>query len=252
MKKILLVIVLLIISISIVSNTNKPSQKKGLDTQSPPSISQTLPLETSYGRFSAVWFKLNKSNNMLFSINTQRLSSTEIVDQHSCDYLVNGGFYDEEFSPLGLVTINSERVQQPISSSIFDGFLSFDNSNNASINKTPSNNPLIEIQTGPIILFNRQKQDINQTGKLARRILAITDKDSNIFFVVLYDPENIYNGPPLSEIHDMVMELEKNLHTTFESVINLDGGSASVFYTKAFKLPEVRTIGSYFCIREVN
>lgn len=249
MKKILLIIALLI-SVFVFNAQNKQLQENDSNSQSLSKAEQDLlTIETNSGKFSSIWFKLDKKDNILFNINSQGLGSYEIVNQYSCDYLVNGGFYDEEFKPLGLVTINNERIQQPISSSLFNGFLSFDSNNSTSINKTPSQNPLIEIQTGPIILFNRQKQNISPTGKLARRVLVVIDSDNNTYFIALYDPENVYSGPALSEIYDILTRVEESLNTKFKSAINLDGGSASVFYTKTFKLPEIKTIGSYFCIK---
>ena len=78
--------------------------------------------------------------------------------------------------------------------------------------------------------------------------MVATTVTNAVLFFVLYDRENPYQGPLLSEVPFLLTQWQKQTTQEVRDAINLDGGSASAWYSEGFFLQELTAVGSFFCV----
>lgn len=210
-----------------------------------PSISSSI---TGY---KTVWISVNDNQKLfLFSNLENKLSSNELATKNNCEYLVSGGFYNQEGNPIGLFVTEGETFSQIIDSATFNGYFNVSDNGVASITRYPIFSPRISLQTGPILLENGSKVDLSLVNDdYARRIAVGVTENNLILFLVFYDQENNLSGPSLSELPGIIEQVNNDKKLLLKDVINLDGGNHSAFISNIIKLSETATIGSFFCIK---
>jgi len=178
-----------------------------------------------------------------------RKSSNEIKTEFHCKAGINGSFYDKEGNPLGGFISRGETLKKPISSRLIDGYLSIDE-NKAKIGFTPLPNSSIVLQTGPLLIVDREVTTLKiASDEQARRSIAAVTDDKNLVFLTLFDPQSTYQGPYLSDLPLITREVSKKLPSPILSAVNLDGGNASAFFSKNTTLSELSPVGSLFCLQ---
>jgi uncharacterized protein YigE (DUF2233 family) len=178
----------------------------------------------------------------------KRDTSQTIIESNVCQSAINGGFYDTDNQPLGFFRSQNETLRAASKNSLLNGFFSIDQNNIVSIGSdVPSDTARIALQTGPIV-SNGTLLKINN-DEHARRMVVATDENGNIFFITVYGSESVFGGPLLGDLPEFIQQIssQESLHIT--SAINLDGGSASFFYSPETKLSELTPVGSIFCIK---
>lgn len=191
----------------------------------------------------------NLSNLTLIPNFKEKKSSNELKTEFFCKAGINGSYYDKEGNPLGGFTAGGETLKKPISSRLMDGYLSLDESR-AKISLTPLSNASIILQTGPLLMVDREVTTLKiASDEQARRSVAAITDDKNLIFLVLFDPQYTYLGPYLSDLPSITKEISKVLPSPIVSAINLDGGNASAFFSGNTTLSELFPIGSLFCLQ---
>lgn len=259
MKKIIIVcflFILLYLSINFVFH------KKQLTIINSPirnSFVSPSPLPTSSVKSSTVswngiayvyeYFVINDITQLTLIANfTQKKTSELLIKENSCQYAINGGYYDKNDKPLGLF-INSSLKTQSIESALINGYLSI--SNKPTISFDPPDNPIIALQTGPILIVDGKKLKLAiNNDEHARRMVAGISSKETLVFMTIYIPTSFVQGPQLEDLPDIIEQINKTLPNPLVSAINLDGGNASMFKNKDVYIPEVLPIGSLFCIQE--
>ncbi len=175
-----------------------------------------------------------------------KLTGENVLVENNCRILVNGGFYGKNNRPLGWMMVDENELNKPISSRLFNGFLGIDGT--ATISSSLISEARIGLQSGPILLanFSPIKLSLIQ-DEPARRVVAAIDNEEKFYFLV-FKSESDYAGPYLRDLPQLVVAAGNVLGKNFVSAINLDGGSASVFYTPEIKLKELSLVGSFFCL----
>ena len=141
--------------------------------------------------------------------------------------------------PLGWFTYEGEQIQRVKSSSLFNGFVWLSQSRELRISRQK---PVGEVswgfQSGPIVVEDGKTIALKiRDDRPARRSVIGVDKDGRVVFVHT-DPVN------LAELPGKIAEL--NLITA----INLDGGSASAFYSPDEFISESSPVGSWLCVKK--
>jgi exopolysaccharide biosynthesis protein len=179
----------------------------------------------------------------------ERKSSNELKTEFHCKAGINGSFYDKEGNPLGGFISGGETLKKPISSRLMDGYLSIDDTK-AKIGFTPLPNSSIVLQTGPLLIVDREVTALKiVSDEQARRSIAAVTNDKNLVFLILFDPQSAYQGPYLSDLPSITKEISKVLPSPIVSAINLDGGNASAFFSESTTLTELSPVGSLFCLQ---
>ena len=133
---------------------------------------------------------------------TEKKVVRALMNENSCTGAVNGGFYTKTDTPLGLFVTGGRKLGTQIESSLVNGFLWIDDSEYAVIaSELPNLTPRLALQTGPLLMFNRQPLALNihnDTG--ARRMTAAKTKDGSLLFLTVYDAESVRSEEHTSEL----------------------------------------------------
>ena len=104
------------------------------------------------------------------------------------------------------------------------------------------------IQTGPLIKFKSNYLDLsNLNNDSARRNVLALSNDGKIIILSIYKTNSFFDGPRLQDLPEILTKYEKENHFILSDVINLDGGSASVFKNDYAYLTELTVVGSFLC-----
>jgi exopolysaccharide biosynthesis protein len=177
-------------------------------------------------------------------------ASNEILKENNCSFLVNGGFYDTDGRPLGLVVINGQRYSEFRQSRLFDGVLWVDEAA-AGIKFGNVSEVELALQSGPVLVFDGEalSLQINDDNR-RRRMVAMVDATGELYFMVLVGEDLYIDGPYLEELGEIVLAVAKENEIDIVSAFNLDGGSASAFFAPPVELVEWSYIGSALCETE--
>lgn len=196
------------------------------------------------------WAEVTVPKNITLGGNLEeKKSAKSIFTEKQCKVLTNGGFYTEENDYIGLVYVDGKKLSNESKDSFFNGVFYITKSGEVGIG---SGVPLAQIkhaiQSGPILVryHTYQKLKINSDENKRRMIVAANDKNE-VIFLTIYDPVSGYLGPKLAEAPDILQQFAKGKEITIVDALNLDGGSASAFYTEGVALGEITHIGSYLC-----
>lgn len=181
----------------------------------------------------------------------ERLTGEEAFEKNKCKSLVSAGFYTKENTPLGLFVSKGIMLEDQKQNNFINGFLTINYFDIPRITfEYPKDLLKIGLQSGPILIensFDEQLSIINDEN--ARRVVAAVTGENSLVFLIIYGKENVFDGPYLSDLPQVLKVIEEKIKIIFADAINLDGGTASAFYTDDFKLSELSPIGSYFCVK---
>lgn len=198
--------------------------------------------------YSIYYTKLNGHTITLLPNFSQKAASQTLIKENNCQAAVNGGFYDKEEEPIGLFIANGKvyKEEDEEDTSLLTGFFYLDDTGSPHIER---NSPLKStniIQAGPLII--NSTPFITKVDETARRsVLAETDNGDFYALSIIEKGDNYFLGPTLADLPPLLFSID----TPFKIIkaLNLDGGSASVFYgDDGFSLSELSTVGSIICI----
>lgn len=199
------------------------------------------------------FFNLKKSDKISLVDNTkEKKTFDEILQLGECKKLISGGFYknnNNENLPIGLFKTAGETLNLYSPNNLFNGVLNIDEEGFTSIDDFENKDSVISLQTGPLIMRNREIRSAHlETDKNARRMIAGVDANGFLYFFTFYRQESTFMGPTLEELPKIIKKVSLENNLDIISAINLDGGSASFYYDGINKLNELVIVGSYFCI----
>ncbi|MGB6882170.1 MAG: phosphodiester glycosidase family protein, partial [Microgenomates group bacterium] len=208
--------------------------------------------EADSENYSFVWLKVKDPKDLfLFPNFEEKLQLNEIIEKGDCRFLTSAGFYREDHSPIGLFISEEELLGKSVNNTTFNGYFTVTKGGKVDIAPVYSNEPLrIGLQAGPILI----KEGIVQKLKIkddesARRVIVALTEEGEIVFVAIYEKDSVFQGPYLAALPQTISDLQSEIGVEFTDALNLDGGTASVFYADNIKLSELTPFGSYFCIK---
>lgn len=185
--------------------------------------------------------------NLIYNLDL-RQTTAELITTHKCRAAANGGFYTTNYLPLGLFKIDGHIYEKAKTSQLINAYLSV--SDTAEIVRTVPENSRLTLQAGPLLLWKGQPFTLNiRQDKPARRITAGITAGGKLIFLSLITPENSFSGPYLTDLPKIVKNISDEENFNLESAVNLDGGSASGFFTEQIRLQELSVVGSLFCLK---
>ncbi|OGG29574.1 hypothetical protein A3A63_03130 [Candidatus Gottesmanbacteria bacterium RIFCSPLOWO2_01_FULL_46_9] len=179
-----------------------------------------------------------------------RLDAATIMRSHDCQSAINGGFYDTNNKPLGYFKTQGKTMGTPTVSALFNGFFSIDQLGVVSVAHEIPQNPLLAVQTGPLLIESGETIPLRiKNDERARRMIGAVSTSQAVLFLTVYNPEAVFEGPRLGDLPEIVKKIGYLESLAITSAINFDGGSASAFYSDTTKLSELTPIGSLFCVK---
>ncbi len=169
----------------------------------------------------------------------------DVIEGEKCKFGTNGGFYNKQNKPIGLVIANNKILNSGQNNRLFNGFLSDQG--------ISYDNPIMAkwaVQTGPMLWDNNRPIKINTSNdKSARRGVAILSTDNKLYFAIFYNPLAEVLGPYLNDMPQILEKLGQLEQLEISLAINLDGGGASAFYDGQTFLEESDPVGTILCAK---
>ena len=202
--------------------------------------------------YQAYYVKVDETSKVDLIANfEEKLTAEQIKVKYNCASLVSGGFYTTDAKPTGFFLSDEKTLRNFANSKLFDGVLSVNDFATPRITRSiPQDHLKFGLQTGPILLENAAliKLSLN-SDEPARRVLAAVTGENILYFIVIFNPEQVYDGPYLADLPGILSEIGKQTGISFADAVNLDGGSASAFYAGEKTFSELSSVGSAFCIK---
>ncbi len=217
-----------------------------------PLIANKYEVEFNRNKYSVYMQKVfNPANLVLVPNFTDKLTSSEIMKKNNCKYGINGGFYTKDNKPLGLFLTDGKSINDiPHVSDLLNGYIYLDKQLTIN-NQQPAqlNNLIFLFQSGPYFTPNTKLNIIDDQP--ARRILVGESDKEEFYFLAITSFDNVHSGPLLADVPKIISKLNNQrdaIRYTLDALLNLDGGSASAFYSDIdTQLSELTPIGSFLC-----
>ncbi len=227
-------------------NTSKKFQEKTLGTKQEIEFRKIVGFNDVYN-FDYI---IVDSNRVFLYPNENKLSGSEVEDKFGCSYLINGGFYDPYFKPIGLLISEGKEISPWQKNRLFNAVFSINRFDTARITREVPQDPLrVALQSGPLVFENGRKIAIKSSAVFERRVVVGVTGENKPVFLVFWSQDNFLKGPSLEEVPYLIEEINKGFDLNIADAVNLDGGTASFFYNYNLKLGEVKPVANFFCIR---
>ena len=239
MKKIILILFLLLLT----GCTSKPISETVIISPSPaPDLAQ-------FGNYRYAWVKITDLSRLtLLPNHDAQTSSEDLANKYHCQVLVNGNFYDKQNKPLGWLVSEGKTLAKPITSSLFNGFLSLSPSKVEISPLVPQGLVNLGLQSGPLLILDSQPLLLKiSNDQPRRRVIVALNNQKELIFLVITGTDSLYSGPLLADTPKLVAAIGQAIGQNLVAALNLDGGSASAFHTGKIHLNEYAYIGSFFC-----
>jgi hypothetical protein len=163
----------------------------------------------------------------------------QVMKRENCFAGVNGGYFDENFAPLGLRIVNGRMIAPLRRARLITGVL-FASSRGVQIARTGEFSPRrgisAAVQCGPFLVDGRQPIAGLNGSRSARRSFAATTIGNRALV-------GVCSQLSLAELSKMLATTAFGADLKIERALNLDGGSSTAFWF-------ARDDGSAFSISE--
>ena len=252
MKKIVLLILILILIFGVLGIKKRKSEENSREEilsaySLPKNTVEVLHHKKTYW---VSFFQVNNLDNLFLYPNfIKKTSSTVLREEKNCHDFINGGFYTTDDKPLGLFIFEGNLLRVRTYHLLIPAFFYIDYQKIAGISYLlPRRDLRIALQSGPLLVNQGKKTKLSmRKDKSARRSVVLITDNHELYFLSVYDPENVNSGPYLVNLSDILLKASVKIGFLIDSALNLDGGTASAFYSEFVSLPELVFIGSYFC-----
>lgn len=197
------------------------------------------------------WYEVNNIDNLTLTVNSGKYTSSEFIKNNNCKFLSSGGYYKSDFSPTGFLISEYKEMSSFVASSLADGIFSVNDFATPRITRSvPRDRLRLALQAGPFLKENGEYINLSlRNDEEARRVVVGVTGENKAIFMIIYNPNSALIGPFLKDLPQVISEFEKETGITFADLVNLDGGSPTVFATESKNLPESTLVGSFFCIK---
>jgi hypothetical protein len=197
------------------------------------------------------WYEIGNIDNLSLSVNLNKLTSKEFLDQEKCLFLSSGGYYKSNYSPTGYFISEYEEVSPFVISSLADGIFSVNDFATPRItSQVPRDRLRMALQAGPLLKENGNFINLSlRNDEEARRVVLGVTGDNKAIFLIVYNSGSAYAGPFLKDLPQILNLFESETGIVFADAMNLDGGTPTVFNDNKINLPEATIVGSFFCLK---
>jgi uncharacterized protein YigE (DUF2233 family) len=175
---------------------------------------------------------------------------SEIIDMKGCKAAINGSFYATDYSPLGLFQVGTQNLSRETTSTLMNGFITSSDTGDVDIaSVSPAGEASFSLQSGPLLILDNNALALKiANDEFARRSVFLRDTNGIFRFLIAYDQEELFSGPLLATLPNVLEAFAAQEGMHIEQAINLDGGSASAFHSPETTLQELSYVGSILCV----
>jgi exopolysaccharide biosynthesis protein len=179
----------------------------------------------------------------------------DIVQSARCTLAINGGFYTGSKKPLGLFITDGKILGKRTQSNVANGFLWLDRFGSLRMERQPLDNTFdaeFILQSGPFIPVTGKRMSMIKDD-FARRSLIGEDDNNHFYLLSASLADESFSGPLLGDIPIIFSLPQVQAIIPIKTVLNLDGGSTSFYYSKGeageFVRSELAPVGSIICVK---
>jgi hypothetical protein len=231
-----------------VENTLAPSP----EVLGVPTSEKGVEIEIGERKFLAFYLEVPDASNITLLPNfDQAKNAFDLFAYQDCAGVISGGFYTPEGTPTGLFVSEGETLKKFTSSSFLNGVYSINDFETPRIGKAvPRDHLRLGLQAGPVLIENSFAQNLSiLRDEEARRVVVGVTGENKTVFIVFYDPKSVFMGPMLEDMPRALELFGEKTGVVLADAMNLDGGSASAFFTAELNLSEASPVGSFFCVK---
>lgn len=197
------------------------------------------------------WFVVNKTDNLFLFVNSDKLTSREFIEKNNCSFLSSGGYYKKDYLPTGLLISEYQEKSPFVNSSLINGIFSVNDFATPRItSQVPRDRLRIALQAGPMLKENGNFIDLSlKNDEEARRVVLGVTGENIAVFMIVYNKDSFLIGPYLDDLPGILERFEEETGIIFADVVNLDGGTPTVFINSDQNIVESTIVGSYFCVK---
>ncbi len=217
-----------------------------------PTSEKRIEIEIGERKFLAFYLEVPDASAITLIPNFEQTKTAfDLFAYQDCAAVVSGGFYTPEGSPTGLFISERETLKKYVSSSLLNGIYSINDFETPRIGKAvPRDHLRLGLQAGPVLIENSYEQNLKLIrDEEARRVVVGVTGENKTVFIVFYDPASTFIGPKLVDMPKALELFGEKTGIILADAMNLDGGSASAFYTSEVNLSEASPAGSFFCVK---
>ncbi len=221
------------------STTSLPSSETEMSTKKvvPPDTTVTIG-----NRTLGIYSQPITSSLILIPNFDEKKAASKILEEHTCQYGVNGGFYTKDYKPIGLFITNGQQHSAVTSDPTFNAFLVNIDGKLSITRSVPDSTATFALQSGPYMTPTITLRLRNDSAE--RRMMVARTTDNHWYFIAMTEINNTFSGPNLADVPKILGDLPIDV----AEALNLDGGSASAFYSASgVHLGELTLIGSLLC-----
>ena len=247
-----LVAVGLYIGLSGSSSKPKVSKSPEPEVLGVPAEDKGVEIKVGENAFKAFYLGVPNTQDITLIPNFgEKETARNIFEKGSCKALISGGFYTPEGSPTGLFVSEGSQIKKYVSSSLANGVYSINDFETPRITReVPRDHLRVALQAGPLLIENSFTQNLRLIrDEEARRIVIGVTGENQTVFMVFYNPNSVFIGPTLDSLPEVLESFQEKTGVELADAMNLDGGTASTFFSSEVRLPEATPVGSFFCIR---
>jgi uncharacterized protein YigE (DUF2233 family) len=177
---------------------------------------------------------------------SSRSDLARVMQQQKCPAGVNGGYFNEEFAPIGLRIVNAQTIAPLQRARLITGVL-VASSRGVQIVRAREFSRHSEasaaIQCGPFLVERGQHIRGLNNSNLARRTFAATMTNDRALL-------GVCSGVSLADLSKILATAPFAEDIKIERALNLDGGSSSAFWFarengSAFSIPEQKPVRDF-------
>lgn len=261
MKKLLIFVVILVVSIYVVelwaSATKQPISGSVPTPSARPTAAEgaiDYP-EIEYGgvKYSFLMTSDISANKLKLINNTSEWkTSGQLMKENNCVAGINGGYYGTDSKPVGWMVVSGKEVSRASQSSLANQFIVITN-NELKIQDIKPENGEFGLQAGPGLVIGGRPQVLSLVRDKPARRMVMGTLENGVFLLAIFNAEADTTGPNLIDLPKIVMQIEEKTSLDIVSAVNLDGGGASAFYSPhsaKWVLEELDPVGSWWCVIE--
>jgi len=195
-------------------------------------------------------FELVDLADLKLIVNSSKKEAEDLIAEHNCLAAINGGFYAENYQPLGLVVNDGQELSPAVESELLNGYLWLSSLGGFGITRSlPESDLNIGLQSGPLLFENGIKQNLEiANDKQARRSVVAVLKNGNLWFLTIFNRDSVFLGPHLADLPNALEEIAAKEGLVIVDALNLDGGSAAMFKNAEIFLNEYKPVGEILCV----
>jgi|GEM_PF-3007692 len=168
--------------------------------------------------------------------NFQVIKPNEEQSSYSAEVVINGGYFEQNNSPSGLLVSDSLQISPPTQKPVLSGLFLVKNGKASIVwarDYQTDSRPEFAVQNGPLVIEPGGKRGIRKKDGLPyKRTLIAVDKTGKVHIIIIKTPASLY------QCQELLLKKIKNI----DAAVNLDGGPSTYIKYRSMDFGNSQTL----------